>query len=435
MQRLLLFPCQAPKPKNMRHHLRAGHLSACLLLCLALTLLSCHKNISTPATSTPLDLPPNSYAVTNSANEFAFTLFQSTLKTEPTGSNMLISPLSVYMALSMTYNGAAGATRDSMALALQQSGIPISQLNAVSKALITQLPKEDSKVQLSIANSIFYSNKGPQPAPDFLDSTKTNYLSAMQAIDVSQPAAALNTINAWVAKNTKNKIPAILDQLDPYTLMVLVNAIYFNAPWLNSFKPAQTRAMPFSLAGGSTVSTPFMNQEMTIRSWFGPTFTLAELPYSTGKGFAMYVVLPNDPAQSITDFAASFKLDSLSNACAHLDSSFVSVSLPKWEYSYSITNMKRELTALGMGIAFGDADFSKMYPTASVSLSQVAHKTYIKVSEEGTEAAAATAVTVELTSAPMIRAIKADHPFLYVIAEKQTGTVLFVGIVNDPTKN
>lgn len=419
----------------MRHHLRAGHLTACLQLCLALTLFSCHKNISTPATSTPLDLPPNSTAVTNAANEFAFTLFHSTLKTEPSGPNMLISPLSVYMALSMTYNGAAGATRDSMALTLQQSGIPISQLNAVNQALITQLPKEDSKVQLSIANSIFYSDKGPQPAPAFLDSTKTNYLGAMQALDFSQSAASLSTINSWVAKNTKNKIPTILDQLDPYTVMVLVNAIYFNATWLNAFKPAQTRTMPFTLTGGSTVSTPFMNQEANIRSWFGPTFTLAELPYSTGKGFAMYLVLPNDPARSITDFAASFKGDTLAYAYSRLDSSFVSISLPKWEYSYSIANMKKELKALGMGIAFEDADFSKMYPTTTVSLSQVAHKTYIKVSEEGTEAAAATAVTVVETSMPMVRAIKADHPFLYMIAERQTGAVLFVGIVTNPSIN
>src|SRR5258708_27837674 len=123
----------------MRHHLRAGLLCACLILSAALS--SCHNTPAAPATDTPLDLPANSTAVTNSVNQFAFSVFHSVLQTEPTGPNQLISPFSIFMALSMTYNGAAGATRDSMALALQQTGIPVSQLNAVSRALITQLQK------------------------------------------------------------------------------------------------------------------------------------------------------------------------------------------------------------------------------------------------------------------------------------------------------
>ncbi|HLZ88821.1 MAG TPA: serpin family protein [Puia sp.] len=418
----------------MSLHLRAGNLSSCLILSFALTLFSCHKQVSAPAVDTPLNLPPGSTAVTSSTNQFAFSLLHSILQHEPTGANELISPFSIYMALSMTYNGAAGPTRDSMAVALQQSGIPVSQLNTVSQALISQLPKEDSKVQLSVANAIWYAKNIAQPSSTFLNTIQQDYLGTMQSLDFTQPAS-VNTINTWVAKNTNNKIPAILDQVPSNTAMVLVNAVYFNGVWRNAFDPNQTRDMPFTLADGNTISTPFMTREMTIRANFGPSFAIAELPYSTGKGFNMYLVVPNDKNRSITDFAASFNLDTLTSAWARLDSTPVGLWIPKWEYAYSIPNLKTELTALGMGLAFGNADFSNMFSGESVNISQVAHKAYIKVSEEGTEAAAATGVVVRITASPVIPALFADHPFLYLITEKQTGTVLFIGFVTNPSVN
>jgi serpin B len=420
----------------MRHLLQKGSLSACLIVLATIALFSCHKSTPTPATDTPPVMPPNSAAVAAAANQFAFSIFHSILQSQPANVNKLISPLSIFTALSMTYNGAAGATQDSMALALQQKGIAISDLNAFNQALITQLPKEDSKVQLSIANSIWYSKAGAQPAPAFLDLTKTDYLSTMQAMDFTQSVAAVNTINSWVAKNTNNKIPGILDRLDPATLMILINAVYFNAPWLHGFQPEATHNQPFTLGDGSTVSTPFMFQEMYTPAWFGPTFTFVELPYSTGKGFSMYLAIPIDNSWSIADFVAAFTRDSLTNAYAHMDSTFVGVSLPRWEYPYSIPILNDELTALGMGIAFGStADFSGMYPNRPLHISQVAHKAYIKVSEEGTEAAAVTSVGTTATLVPAAWPVKADHPFLYLITEKQTGTVLFLGIVADPTQH
>ena len=150
----------------------------------------------------------------------------------------------------------------------------------------------------------------------------------------------------------------------------------------------------------------------------------------------MYLVLSKAIGQPIAAFAASLDAAALSNAFSQLDSANVGLTIPKWEYSYSIVNMRPELTKLGMGIAFEKADFSNMYPGGSASISQVAHKTYIKVSEEGTQAAAATAVIVELlaSNGPNRSAIVADHPFVYLITEKQTGTIVFLGIVNDPSK-
>ncbi len=419
---------------------RAGLLSACLILCLALTVISCSKNnSSSQGIDTPLDLPPGSSAITNAANQFALNTFQQVLQTEPRGANTLISPLSIYLALGITYNGAAGATADSMAATLDLAGIPAGELNAVCKALLQQLPKEDNKVQLSLANSIWYGKQYPQPTPAFQDTIGNAFLSTIQGLDFTAAQAALNTINSWVAKNTNNKIPTILSHIDPSTLIVLANAIYFNGAWLNAFKTSDTQNEPFVLANGSNVTVPFMNQTAELRAYQNTQFTLAELPYGTGKAFDMYLVIPTQTSASVYDFAASLNAATLANAVSHLDSVKAKLTIPKWEYSYSIDNMKTELTQMGMGIAFSDdeADFTKMYPATQMNLSQVAHKTYIQVSEAGTQAAAATAV-VGITTTSIIGGpipIKADHPFVYLIVEKQTGTILFTGIVNDPSQH
>src|SRR6185312_11562144 len=205
-------------------------LSAGLILCFALTFASCHKTIQSPVVDTPLDLPAGSSTITDAANQFAINTFQQTLKTEPSGPNTLISPLSIYLALDMTYNGAAGTTADSMAATLQLQGAPLGQLNAVSHALLQQLPKEDSKVQLNIANSIWYATKFPAPATGFKDSITNSYQGAVQPLDFTNPGS-LNTINSWVSKNTAGKIPQLLKQLDPGLVMLLVNAVYFNGSW------------------------------------------------------------------------------------------------------------------------------------------------------------------------------------------------------------
>ena len=389
-----------------------------------------------PGADTPLNLPAGSSTITTGANQFAFNLFQNVLQTEPPGTNNLISPLSIYLALSMTYNGASSTTADSMAAAMDITGLPVGQLNAVCKAILQQMPKEDNKVQMLPANAIWYTKTGPQPGPAFVDSVTNEYLGIAQALDFSSPSA-VNTINSWVAKNTENKIPAILNSLDAGTQMVLVNAIFFNGTWLNAFKTGDTQDAPFYFSNGSSVSVPFMNQQTTLRAYAGPTFTLAELPYGTGKAFDMYLVIPNSESLSINSFAASLTADSLASASAHLDSMTVRLTIPKWEYGYGIDNLKPELTQMGMGVAFSNAaNFAAMYPgSPNVSISRVAHKTWIQVSESGTQAAAATVVEIGLTSVLSPPTIRADHPFVYVITEKQTGMILFMGILNDPSQH
>ena len=424
----------------MRTRSQTGALSACLVFALALSIAACHKentnSVSGPGINTPLDLPAGSSTVTAAANQFAFNLFQQLLQSGSVPANTLISPLSIYQALSMTYNGAAGTTADSMAATLGLAGLPVGELNALSKAILQQMPKEDSKVQFSPANSIWYRQNGPQPSPAFVDTVTTDYLGTAQALDFASPSA-VNTINSWVAKNTENKIPTILNSLESNAEMVLVNAIFFNGSWLNAFKPGDTQDAPFYFADGSSVSVPFMNEQVGLRVYRGPVYTLAELPYGTGKAFDMYLVIPNSTTQPIQQFAASFNADSLANGMPHLDSENVKLTIPKWSYSYSVDDLSPELSKLGMGIAFSnDANFANMYPNTPSAISRVIHKTWIQVSESGTQAAAATAVVVVETvvgaGPPLLRA---DHPFVYVITEKQTGMILFIGILNDPSQH
>jgi serpin B len=410
-----------------------------LLLLFIPCLLSCKKdNSSSPDITKQLILPAGSAAVIDAGNQFAWKFFNTVLQQDPAANNKLISPLSIYTALSMVYNGANSSTRDSITKTLQLNGISIDDLNALNKALIEQMPSEDNKVTLNIANSIWYRNNGIQPLPDFLNTVQHNYDAQIQSLDFNNPSA-VNTINSWVAQKTNNKIPSVLDKIDPSDIMFLINAIYFNGAWMHSFKTANTHNLDFHLYGGNTVSVPFMSAEMTLLTNINPSFTLVDIPYGGGKSYDMYILLPKKNDQPITDFAAALDQTTLTNALSNLDSQGVTLNLPKWEYAYNIDDMKPHLAQLGMGIAFGNtADLSNMYPKSPdpIYISRALHKTYIKVSEQGTEAAAATVIGVGQTTAilsPPVLTI--DHPFIYIIREKQAGSILFLGIVNNPSKN
>jgi serine protease inhibitor len=401
-------------------------------------MISCHKSVQSPDTNKTLDLPAGSPAVIAANNQFALNFFGSLLQQDSTPDNKLISPFSIYMALSMVYNGSAGATRDSMAGTLALAGISTAELNDVSAALIKQLPSEDSKVTLSIANSLWYQQNGPQPVPGFLDSMTEDYSGYIQSLNFSSPASPA-TINSWVAAKTDNKITNLLSSLSPADAMVLINAIYFNGVWQYAFNPADTHDNTFYLSDGTTASVPFMNQQVTLRWYQDPAYTLLELPYGGGNSFDMYVVMPTNQQASLKSFATSFSSSTWADGLSHLDSQSISLYFPKWQGSFQIPNAYPELAALGMGIAFNpDANFSAMFSTP-VSISQVIHKTYIDVSETGTQAAAATAVvtvTVERGGGqPAIPVVMVNHPYLYFIVEKQTGAILFVGTMNNPSQN
>jgi len=410
------------------------------LLLMLFVISSCTKTNPNPEDHTQtIVLPANGADVINANNRFAFNFFRATLAQDIENNNKLVSPLSIYLALSMAYNGADNATKDSIAQTLQLSGIDIASLNSVCQSLLSQFPKEDNKVQLSIANSIWYRQNSFPPLTSFLDIIQNNFNASVQGLNFDDPSA-VNTINNWVAQKTNNKIPKILESISSDDLMYLINAIYFNGAWKYAFKTSDTYNDVFNLQDGSAKSVPFMKQQIRTKISNNSSFSMIELPYGGGKSFSMYILKPADANESLNTFASTMNETTLANAINEMDSSTVQLEMPKWEYSYELKNMKPELSMLGMGIAFsGNSDFSKIYDPSQVKvyISKAIHKAYIKVNEEGTEAAAATAIGLSyFTSIPGPPPVfKLDHPFVYSIVEKQTGAVLFLGIVNDPSGN
>lgn len=403
---------------------------------LILLLASCAKTNTIPDQKTQIIvLPPNGASVINASNAFAFEFFHSMLKNEADRGNKIISPLSIYLALSMVYNGADHATKDSIEKVLQLKGIDINSLNAVCNTLISSLPGEDNKVRLDIANSIWYRKNSYQPFTSFLNLIRNDYQATVSGLNFDDPNA-VNTINNWVSEKTNGKISTVLQSISPADLMFLINAIYFNGRWKYAFNGSNTTNDAFYLQDGTQKAVPFMKQTIRTKMFTDSAYTILELPYGGGKAYSMYLLTPFNHHESLKTFALAIDQNRLSEALNKMDSASVNLQMPKWEYAYELNDMRPELSMLGMGIAFsGAADFSKIYDRSQISvyISKAIHKAYIKVNEEGTEAAAVTVIGMEYTNLPAAPPVfKLDHPFLYAIIEKQTGAVLFLGMVNDP---
>jgi len=399
------------------------------ILIFSFVIISCKKSVQPQfIIAKDILLPQNGESVVLSNNQFAFDFLKSTLQTGSSPKNKLISPLSIYLALSMVYNGADHITKESMQRVLKLDNISTDDLNKTCEALMEQIPAADNTVNISIANSIWY-RQNIQPVQNFLNITNDYYHAAINPLDFESPDA-VNTINKWVSDNTQQKITKVLDRIDANDLMFLVNAIYFKGEWKYQFDKTATTDNLFYRTDGSSVSTPFMMlSKASLNHFQNDSLDLLQLPYGSGN-FSMYVLLPKNNI-SITGFASALNASSLRNWQAQSRPEELALYLPKFQYSFSIDDMKPELTHLGMGIAFSnDADFSRMYNQV-VKITRSAHKTYINVNEEGTEAAAVTSIGIGVTSAPP--AFRINHPFVFVIQEKTSGVILFLGVVNDPT--
>ena len=380
---------------------------------------------------------PSGFPLSN--NPFAFNLLHAVLEQDPGSHNMLISPLSVYLTLSMLYNGAGHATRDAIAQTLQTTDIDIVRLNTLCKGLLQRMPAEDNKVQITFANSIWYNRKRLTLLPSFESLAENYYYAPVQPLNFKGPEAAMD-INRWVARNTHKLIPAIAGTMQPDDLMYLVDAVCFNGDWKDTFVNKFNGT--FNLPSGSE-KLPFMGKTFPTRVFTDTSFTMVELPYGNGQAYSMYMILPDDPQESIREFAAAFNEKKLNYALDRMSVQSTLLEMPAWEYSYSIDDMQPALASLGMGIAFDkeNADFSNMYEGGrkNACLSKTLHKAYIKVGSTGTKAAAATVFTLQTFGTVMqphrIFRMIVDRPFLYVILEKQQNLLLFAGIVEDPAKN
>ncbi len=401
----------------------------------ALLFTACADRIIGPPAIVHLqrDLTPGEQQLVAADNAFAFALFRQISSETGADSNVFISPLSVGMALGMTVNGAAGATRDSMLAALQLAGIPMSEVNQAYHGVIHLLKNLDPGVAFTLANSIWYRN-GIPVGQAFLDTTSRWFDAQVQSLDFGSPSAA-ETINGWVNEQTQGKITEIVDNPIPDSvIMYLINAIYFKGNWTTQFDPARTRNGMFTLRSGATVTASMMThgKEVPVLTYWGDGVRVLDLPYA-GRAYSMTIVLPQSPA-GFDSLAANLTRERWDGWIAGLDSGEATISMPKFKLTFD-KELTPTLSALGMGIAFcgGESDFSGILPGAQIGdvcITKVKHKTYVDVNEEGTEAAAVTSVEIGLTSAPMPFVV--DRPFIVAIRERLTGTILFLGRVMNP---
>ncbi len=410
-----------------------------ILLLVAALLAACREAsvIGPSNTQLPRPLTTAEQALIAADNAFAFKLYAAMAAREGPDTNIFISPLSVGMALGMTVNGAAGATRDSMLAALQLAGVPLDVVNQGYRSVIDLLRGLDPGVTFTLANSIWYRT-GYTPGQTFLDATRTYFDAQIQGLDFSSPAAA-PTINAWVSAQTNGKIPSIVqDPIDPFLVMFLINAIYFKGSWTQRFDTALTAPAPFTLRTGAPIAATMMSHDSAApaRLYRDAGVTVVDLPYGRGA-YAMTIVLPATAA-GIDSLSATLTEDRWNGWIAGLDSAPAFVTMPKFKLTFD-RQLETALSALGMGTAFCDGgfpDFSGMYPGARAGdycISAVKHKTYVDVYEEGTEAAAVTSVEIGVVCACGPQRVVVDHPFLVAIRERLTGTILFLGRVMNPT--
>jgi serpin B len=366
----------------------------------------------------------NQNATVQANNRFALE-FYGTL---PKESNLFFSPYSIYSALTMTYPGAAGNTQREMQQVLH---LPQNSDEAVTSlaALNEQLKSE----QLHLANA-FWVQSDLKLSPQFEGIMKRSFPNAFQLANFMRaPDQARNTINKWVADQTKNKIQGLLQSNDvtSTTRMVLVSAIYMQAAWNRPFKPLLTQSGPFYLPIGKSVQMSFMNQKALFPYASFDTYSVVELPYaSRDKGnLVMQILLPHrvDGLKQLEQAMDSALIDKIDQ---ELTQQTVALFLPKMNLTNSI-DLKEPLQRLGMRDAFGmQADFSNIAGARDLAIDKAIHKTFIRVDEEGTEAAAATAISIGLTSmlpSKQIVEFRADHPFVFIIKEKDSGTILFIG--------
>lgn len=350
--------------------------------------------------------------------------------------NLFFSPYSISTALGMTYAGARGETEREMAAVLHFPADQIAvhaSFNGLKSRLVAI--QDQGNIQLNAANAL-WAQLGLPLLASFSDLTKRYYGAEVNFTDFAGNAEeARATINAWVEKETRDKIQDLIKQgmLDPSTMLVLCNAVYFKGDWSVPFEKERTRDAEFFVASGKSVMTSMMNQSLETKFRRFDDFSAIELPYA-GNNLSMVVFLPERHdgldafEENLNHAAAQVWLDDLANASV----SEVAVSLPRFKTTCEF-DLSAVLSEMGMSHAFADADFSGMTGQRDLFISKVVHKAFVDVNEEGTEAAAATAVIMDKSFRRPV-AFCVDHPFMFLIREKETGSILFAGRITDPTQ-
>jgi serpin B len=377
-------------------------------------------------------------ALVDGNNAFALDLYQSLRNSDE---NLFYSPSSISLALAMTYAGARGETESQMADALHFD-LPQGRLHPAFNALDLELAERGESLaedqqpfQLDIANAV-WAEQSYSFLQDYLDTIAENYGAGIRLADfINQAESVRGEINDWVSEQTNDRIKDLIPSgaLDELTRMVLVNAIYFKANWADQFEKESTSDQAFHLLDGSVINVPMMHQGMQILYVGGNGYQAIELAYQ-GQTAAMDIIVPDK--SSFEAFEASLDAGLLNEILSGMQPAGVELALPKFSFTDEF-NLSDTLKDLGMTAAFDpdNADFTGMSEQRDLYVSDVVHKAFVAVDEEGTEAAAATAVIVGTTSAPIFEIqLTIDRPFIFVIRDLTSGQILFMGRVLNPAQ-
>lgn len=370
-------------------------------------------------------------------SDFAFNLYQALSKE---GGNIFYSPYSISLALAMTYAGARGETERQMADTLHFV-LPQHRLHPAFNSLDIELSQRGEGVQgrdgegfrLNIVNAL-WGQKDYQFLTTFLDTLAENYGAGLRLLDfIAAPEDSRITINNWVSDQTEGRIKDLIPQglIDELTRLVLTNAIYFNAAWQHPFREDMTGDEPFYLRDGGEVTVSMMKQTGSLGYAQGDGYQAVELKYDGGE-FSMVILLPR--SHQLEAFERSLDAQRVAEIMKALEPRQVTLTMPRFEFE-STFSLKKTLAMMGMPIAFStSADFSGMTGNRDLFIGDVLHKAFVSVDEAGTEAAAATAVVMTLTAVPeMPVEVTVDHPFIFFIRDIETGSILFVGRVLNPS--
>lgn len=389
------------------------------VLFLLLTLTSCGGGVI----GKKFDMDKISTGVVDGNSQFAFNIFKE-LNNEDSDKNIFISPLSISTALTMTYNGANSTTKEAMGKALEYEGIENTEISQSYNNLLNYLDNINKKVELNTANSIWI-REGEAIKEDFLSNNRSNFNAEISELDFSKEAS-VDTINKWISDATKGKIDKMLEPpIDPNVIMYLINAIYFKGEWSNKFDTKNTYDYAFNTLSGNTQSVKMMNRTGKIEFKQGEDYKAVRLPYGNGNT-SMYCILP-DEGININTFIENMSIEKwkdIRDNISEVDE--VKLGIPRFKLEYGIKELNESLASLGMEEAFSDqADFSGI--REELYISRVLHRAVIEVNEEGSEAAAATVVEVKESAYMEPITFIADRPFMFIIADDATGTILFMG--------
>ncbi len=380
----------------------------------------------------PIELTTRGAQKTAADNAFAFDLFRHTLAAEPDAAkrhNAFVSPLSLTMALGMLYNGTSPEAAAEMATALGVADFTPAEINEHYRTLYRALLDADSRTVLAIANSI-WAKEGFDVKPAFYTVNRENYAAEVRSLPFDE--AALKAINKWCADNTAGRIPKILDRIPVDAVMYLINAVYFKGQWKFEFDKSDTRDEDFRLADGSTTKVKMMSQQTDLFVYADQTLQCVDVPYGNGA-FSMMVMMPADDTTPLDEMIAALDAGTYNRAVEGLSERGVELKLPRWKQECEF-NLNDAVQTLGIRSVFGEGSLTGINDDPRLKVFEVKQKTFVEVNEEGTEAAAVTSVGMEVTSvgpgSPM--QFRADRPFLYLIRERSTGAILFMGRIDKP---